>query len=322
MLSERKSDIIQTLRGAAIIAVVFIHNTPSRLPQVFIRPFLNFAVGLFLFISGMLSSSDRWKPWKRIKKVAVPYLIWTMIYVLLKNFETPSLIPKSFVVNLLTGKSAAMMYYVFVYIELTLLIPLIDKLARSRFKLIGFIISPLEIIIMRLIPLIAGYEMNKYVAAVMSLSCLGWFSYFYLGYLLGNGLLKINVSKPKLYVMLAIAFLLQIAEGYWYYSMGSQNCGTQLKLSSVLTGCVLMILIFDFIGSERHGGNRPLHLLGDCSFGIYFSHMAFMLILSMIPWYSEYVFYPLNAIIILLISCCFVLIGKRLLGKFGRYLAF
>jgi len=56
-LTSEQSKKIQYLRGLAIIAVVFIHNTPTGLAQVFCRPFLNFSVGLFLFLSGMLSNS-------------------------------------------------------------------------------------------------------------------------------------------------------------------------------------------------------------------------------------------------------------------------
>ena len=86
-VSPKKSYMIQMLRGLAIIAVVFIHNTPGGLPQVFCRPFLNFSVGLFLFLSGMLSCADKWKPRKRIMKIVIPYVIWTLLYVILHNYK-------------------------------------------------------------------------------------------------------------------------------------------------------------------------------------------------------------------------------------------
>ena len=53
-MSKEKSYKIQMLRGLAIIAVVVIHNIPSELAQVWCRPLVNFAVGLFLFLSGFL----------------------------------------------------------------------------------------------------------------------------------------------------------------------------------------------------------------------------------------------------------------------------
>ena len=59
-LTKEESYKIQILRGLAIVAVVFIHNTPDGLPQVICRPFLNFSVGLFLFLSGYLSNVKKW----------------------------------------------------------------------------------------------------------------------------------------------------------------------------------------------------------------------------------------------------------------------
>ena len=84
-ITEQKSYNIQVLRGVAIIAVVFIHNIPSVYVQIWCRPFLNFCVGLFLFLSGMLSYADEKIPWDRIIKVVVPYTIWTFIYVIISN---------------------------------------------------------------------------------------------------------------------------------------------------------------------------------------------------------------------------------------------
>lgn len=101
--------------------------------QVFFRPFLIFSVGLFLFLSGMLSNSSNWNPKKRIIKVLIPYVLWTLIYSTMYNISNPENVPIVFFKNIITGKSAAVMYYIFVYCEFTLLIPLIDRLAKSKF---------------------------------------------------------------------------------------------------------------------------------------------------------------------------------------------
>ena len=320
-VSPKKSYMIQMLRGFAIIAVVFIHNTPEGLPQVLCRPFLNFSVGLFLFLSGMLSSADKWKPRKRIMKILIPYIIWTLLYVILHTYKEPTQIPLVYIKQLITGKAASVMYYVFIYCELTLLIPMIDKLARSRYKLFGFLISPVEIILMRMIPMATCMDMNKYVSTVMRISCVGWFLYFYLGYLLGNNLLQIKVTTPKLVIALIVSVLLQIAEGYWYYSLGNPNCGTQLKLSSVLTGSIFVILAYQYLESEKGPEMKVIYVLGEYSFGIFFSHLAIMSVLNKIPYYTQVTCYPFTAIIALLLSLCFVMLGRKLLGKHSKYLA-
>lgn len=320
-LTDSKSYNIQILRGLSIIAVVFIHNTPVGLAQIWCRPFLNFSVGLFLFLSGMLSNVYRWNPQKRILKVAIPYIIWTLIYVVIGNIKTLSSIPVSYLNDLLTGRSAAIMYYIFVYCEFTLLTPLIDKLARSKYKYFGFAIAPIEIICMRLIPLIVGYEINKYVSIVMGISCLGWFAYYYLGYLLGNNMIELNLSIFKISFLFVSAIVLQILEGYWYLLMGETNCGTQLKLTSILAGVLFAILSFRFVNSGKNPNIKILYLLGNNSFGIYFSHLAVMSILIHIPYYTKFVIYPFNAIIAIIVSLACVFIGKKLLGKYSKYLA-
>jgi len=320
-VNKTKQTHIQLLRGLAIIAVVLIHNTPTGLLQVFVRPFLNFSVGLFLFLSGLLSNAYNWKPLKRIKKVVIPYVIWTFIYSLLNAYNNLPIMPISFLKNLITGTSAAMMYYIFVYCQFTLLIPLIDKLAKSKFKYLGFIIAPFEIIFMRTIPLMTNwYEINSYIEFIKSVSCLGWFTYFYLGYLLGNNYISIKTPAKIWGSSLAVSVLLQIAEGYWQYSKGIANCGTQLKISAIFTGACFMILAYQFINGKKEYNNKILKLLGDNSFGIYFSHIAVMAVLSILPFYNN-VLYPLNVVIVLVVNMFFIYIGKKILGKYDKYLA-
>lgn len=320
-MDDTKRNNIQILRGIAIIAVVFIHNTPNGLPQILCRPFLNFSVGLFIFLSGMLSNVEKWNPRKRITKVVIPYIIWTLVYVVMYHYKNLSAIPVAYIKALLTGNAAAIMYYIFVYCEFTLLIPLIDRLARSKYRYLGFLISPVEIIFMRLIPLITGYEMNSYIRVLMGISCLGWFTYYYLGYMLGNGLIRLKSSTPILIGYWVTAIILQIAEGFWYFSMGESNCGTQVKLTSILAGSVFMMLTYRFLESSKKYDIKFLKLLGDCSFGVYFSHLAVMTVLGHIPYYADFVIYPLNAVLAIILSLICVLLGRKILGKYAKYLA-
>lgn len=117
--------------------------------------------------------------------------------------------------------------------------------------------------------------------------------------------------------------VLQILEGFWYYSMGEQNCGTQGKLSAILSGALFVLLAYKYIESDKEMSckYKTLHLLGDCSFGIYFSHIAVMAVLNKIPHYTTVIIFPFNAIIAVAISCVCVLLGKKILGKYGKYVA-
>lgn len=320
-LNGEQSKRIQVLRGVAIIAVVFIHNTPDGIMQVFCRPFLNFAVGLFLFLSGLLSSASNWNPRKRIIKVLIPYLVWTLIYSIINRISQPTEIPIAFIKGVLSGNAAAIMYYIFVYCEFTLLVPLIDKLAKSQFKYIGFLITPFEILLIRVLPIVLGIELNKYVNMMVTISCLGWFTYFYLGYLLGNRIIVVKTDSKFIYLFWFISLMIQFVEGYIYYSIGNEDCGTQLKLSAIITGVLVAILSYNYIIDGKKRDLSVLHFLGNESFGIYFSHLAVMEILNSIPMYANYIGYPLTAIFALIFTVVFVLLCKRILGRFSKYLA-
>lgn len=269
----------------------------------------------------MLSNAEKWNPKKRISKVIIPYVIWTLIYVIISSYGTPLQIPLIFIKKLVFGNAAATMYYIFVYCEFTLLIPLIDKFAKSKYRYLGFAIAPIEIVVMRLIPMLMGIELSDYIVIFRNLSCLGWFTYFYLGYMLGNKIIKINCSEKKLMLIWTITILLQIGEGYLYFSLGEMNCGTQLKISSVISGTLFVIMAYKFIYSNRECNNVVLKKLGDISFGIYFSHLAVMSILGIIPFYNKIIPYPINAVVVIAVTSFCVFLGRKILGKYAGYLA-
>lgn len=54
-----KDRYLQALRGLAISAVVLIHCLPQCAASIAVRPFLNFSVALFLFLSGVLTNERK-----------------------------------------------------------------------------------------------------------------------------------------------------------------------------------------------------------------------------------------------------------------------
>ncbi|MBE6769019.1 MAG: acyltransferase [Ruminococcaceae bacterium] len=321
-LTKPQSDAVRLLRGLAILSVVCIHNTPATVVQVYVRPFLNFSVGLFLFLSGMLSSAERWQPQKRLRKVLIPYVLWTALYVIFQNLTAMRAIPFAFVKALLTGSGSLAMYYIFVYCEFTLLIPWIERLAGSRYKYWGFLITPLEILFARLLPLLLGIEVTGIFWILRRLSCVGWFTFFYLGYLLGNEKITLQCKPRALWGLWALSLIPQLLESYahWLF-LDSTNCGAQLKLTSVFSDVLLVLLAYRFICTKTTPSPRLLTSLGDCSFGIYFSHLLVMQALSAIPYYDTVLPFPLKAFIALAVSFGCGLLGKKLLRKHSGYLA-
>lgn len=99
------------------------------------------------------------------------------------------------------------------------------------------------------------------------------------------------------------------------------NCGTQVKLSCIISGGLFVIMAYRFIYSNRECHNIVLKKLGDISFGIYFSHIAVMSALGFLPYYKRLTPYPINAIMVIIVTSLCVYLGKRILGKYAKYLA-
>lgn len=321
-LDSVKSDRIQILRGLSIIAVVLGHCAPSGLPQVVIRPFLNFSVGLFLFLSGMLSSAERWNPAKRIKKVIIPYLFWTLVYILLNHKAGLRELPIAYLKSLLYADSSYHMYFILVYCELTLIIPLLDKLAKSKFKYIVLLISPIEIILFRTLPFILNYQFPISIQRIIDISFVAWFDFFYFGYLLGNEHIKITQKRNTLIAFWIVSVVLQMGEGYLQYSLGNMNCGTQMKLSALLTSIIACILAYLFINSKEHFRFPILAKIGEYSFGIYFAHIALLTEFNKVSIYKNACVFPMNALAIITANVLLIWLIRKLLGGKSRFIAF
>jgi surface polysaccharide O-acyltransferase-like enzyme len=317
--TPNQSRRIQVLRGLAIVAVVAIHCAKPPSCEIFLRPFLNFCVGLFLFLSGMLSDARTTNPWKRIRKIAIPYLLWTGIYSLYRDLPALDKWPGDFLSQAISGRANAAMYYIFVYCELTLLIPVWDKLAGSRYRYWGLALAPLSILLLSEIPLVCGFSWPGWFVCLRDISFFEWSSYYYLGYLMGN---RWSSLKPKIGicgVLWVCSIGLQMLEGYAFSRLGSDNPGTQMKLSALLSGTLFCLLAFRFAfsGNAVKSWMMPLKLLGDRSFGIYFCHILVMWVLARIPGNAGFAILAETVVA----SYLFVWSVARFVPKYGKYLA-
>ena len=314
---------IQMIRAIAIIAVVIIHTIPGG-REVIIRPFVNFAVALFIFLSGYLTRTKIdniiffYK--KRILRVLIPYIIWSLIHTIISSSYV------KFPLNLVTAQANSIYYYILVYIQLMMFTPIIGKWIESRFSIAGWFVTPISIMCLRYIPAILGYAV--YFPFNES-CCLLWFIYYYLGMALGNHIIEIDKKKYRVKGMLigcGVLLVISEIEGYIWYLNGNQDMAiTQIKFTSLLTSMTICILSYFFIEGKYQGAGKSiikttLIKIGDCSFGIYLSHVAVMMVLNKIPGYILLVF-PVNTIVVLTVSTLCVIWGNKILGeKMGRYL--
>ena len=311
-------------RAIAIIAVVLIHTTPDGQWQVFYKPFINFAVATFIFLSGYLTKADNenWLKFyiRRITRVLVPYIIWTVIYSI-PDIQSSG--PSAMVKNLLCANATTTLYYIFVYIQFVLLTPLLGKLAKSPYRQLGWLIAPLSVILFKYIPVFGNIQLGKHIELFWSDACLGWFTFYYLGLILGNRLTGRRFKLRNLVFLYCASLLLQTAEGYLWFTADPAGCGSQLKLSSILSSSIFMLIIHNVLENRTSRMRcRTLEIIGDYSFGIYLSHMMVLKGLEATSIYNVIPF-PITSLIVLLISFAFCYVSTLVIGKkAGRWIGF
>lgn len=298
-----------------------IHTTPAGEMQVICKPFINFAVATFIFLSGYLTKADNdnWLAFyrRRITRVLVPYFIWTVIYSI-QDIQSEGL--SVLVKNLLCANATTTLYYIFVYIQFVLLTPLLGKLAKSRFRHLGWIIAPLSVVLFKYIPAFGDIHLGKHVELLWSDACLGWFTFYYLGLVLGNKLLSPKFNLRNLVFLYCVSLLLQMGEGYLWFTVDPAGCGSQLKLTSILSSSIFMLIIYSVLSSNHGTKCSLLNTIGDYSFGIYLVHMMILKALEPMTLYSA-IPYPETSLIILIISSIFCYVCTAVTGKrVGRWL--
>ena len=316
-----RNDVIQWFRAIAIIAVIIAHTCPAGMWTVVVRPVVNICVPVFLFLSGYLTKVDG-RDWgafykKRIVRVIIPYLIWTVIYTI--DQGNLAKLPN----NILMASSASHMYYILVYIQFVLLTPALAALAKSRYHYLGWFVAPVFLIFYKYVPLMGGYQLTAYAGIACWNACLGWFTFYYLGIMLGNRIIEKRYSLRVLVVLYIASVLLQMGETYAWLQVGASNPGGVLKISGLLTGALFSLIVYTVLQQGRFEvKSRFMLLVGEYSFGIYLCHVLFIRLLKLTPFYESTPFLVI-AVLVLALSLGLCYLGNKLLGeRISRWLGF
>lgn len=300
---------IQICRAIAILAVVGIHTCGYGITSLLVRPFLNFSVATFLFISGLLTKEEigdlRSFYNKRLMRVIVPYLIWSIIYTITyQSYE-------SFIYKLLTGQCCSIYYYILVYVQLTLLAPLLNRLIQSKFWKLGFVVSPIAIIIQSILVL-GGYALAFPWNANLFFV---WIIYFYFGMCIRSNRIEIKAVKTKSVI---IVFMIQYIEvAFWAFIMNNGSMATtQIKISAMLTSLAVICVFYNWITDDKKINDDFLTKMfiniGDISFGIYLTHV--LLIRYIEPLVSKMIF-PINTLTIVVLEVIIINLTRKIVGK-------
>ena len=289
--TNSKNQKIQILRAIAICAVVAIHTEPPYLFGILARSFVNFAVSMFFFLSGYLTKLeyDDWFSFfkKRISRVVVPYIFWSLSWVLYGFIVSRHYDHLLF--QLLTGQCVYPYYFVFVYVQFVLFTPWISRLIKSHYRWVGWLIQPAAIVLLRY------YGLEKHLGFSVLFS---WFTPYYLGMILGNHILDYSLSRKKTIFLWFVSLVLSIGEGLIWNHLGNYDLATtQESISNCLYSIACMLLAYHYINDDNltiqnNFVNNLLILLGDCSFGIFLIHAFIILIVARSPLY-QHLFFPL-----------------------------
>ena len=281
---------------AIVVVTIHVFAKYNYMTLAICRPFMNVAVAGFVFLSGYLTNTsvkakELYK--RRICIVLLPYIIFTFFYTIISSYKLGlETIPTRLMKNILTTQGNGILYYLIVYIQLVLLTPLLVRIAKQKKWLLNLpilLLQPLFLVCFYL-GVVNGDIIKEAPWYTMFFPV--WLSYYYLGILIGNNILKTRINNSILIILAASGVLLQIAEGiFWINNTTVKDMYfSQIRITAFLENIPLLLLITKYIRSEHNKNNKLLCKIGDASFGIYLLHPAFIMVCDMIIPRSEITF--------------------------------
>lgn len=313
-------DLIRAL-GAFLVVVAHIsfHGSGSPLVATYYFVLSRIAVPLFFMVSGYLllgkeeSYSDFFR--KRALKVFVPFLVWSVIYLLWKRegFDVPFSLKlvASYLIKIVRGPRENHLWFFYALIGLYLFTPILRVFVskatlRDLFYFCGlwFLVVPVFSFLQEFTPIKIGFEL--YFVA-------GYSGYFLLGYLLG----KFEFTRPQLYGLGFLFLLLSIGATLLESRLESDYFSSYLSMNIVLMTCFAFILLRKVQIGDRL--NRFLVPLSRASFGIYLAHVIVLAELEKLPvvssWFStgsSIYMIPLLGLLVFLVSFVLVAVIQRI----------
>ncbi|WP_341529775.1 acyltransferase [Nostoc sp. UHCC 0302] len=330
---KNKDESFQALRGLAIAAVVTIHacGINNKIAwnyelSLIIRQLINFAVPIFIFISGYFAYKGELKKRsdyldfykKRLSRILLPYIAWCVLIILFYKPNYQWHWSKIFY-HVITGQIVTPYYFVIVLIQLIVLTPFMVMSTKSTVKnFLWLSLSPLSLVGLYFSHLYFHYEIKL---PWYALPFTVWVSFYYFGILASQGKLVVPNKNIKNITLLYIcSIFLAVAEGFYLCKAHNLHgfAGSQIKVSSFLSSFLLILL---FLGTRKKIGNWPkaLIILGEFSFGIYLFHVPVLDLFSRITskiglqnfWITQLL---INSWGVIALCCVVIIAARKVLG--------
>jgi surface polysaccharide O-acyltransferase-like enzyme len=290
-LTFRWVDLVRVVGAFLVVmAHVAFRGSGSELAESYYFIVSRVAVPLFFMVSGYLLLGKE-EPYgvffrKRALKVIVPFLAWSVIYMLWKKegFEAGFSfdLVLSYILKIIRGPRENHLWFFYALIGLYLFTPILRVfVARATmqdlwyFCGLWFLVTPVFSFLQEFTPLKIGFEL--YLVA-------GYTGYFVLGYLLG----KLQFTRWQLYLLIFLFFVFSIGSALLNALVKSDYFSGYLSMNIVLMTAFAFVLLREMpIGDRLNGVLAPL---SRASFGIYLVHVIVLALLEQWPvttgWFS------------------------------------
>lgn len=332
---ERKREYWQSIRGVCILAVVLIHSLGGfdysvsyNTEFIILRQIINFAVATFVLMSGYFVPVEKicnknfsYKEWilNRGGRLCVPFVIWSLLYSgvsLAKDMNHGlSVNWLGYIYRFVVGKSATPFYYIVVMIQLTIITPwLVHVVKESKtIKNLLWLITPCYLLYVYAWNFTTGSSPRLYETLFPA-----WFGFYYLGINVRCGL-RLKCSRWKVLIAWAISCIEALALRKPGMSMGFYT--SQITFGSFLYSVAVIGWILK--QSDTQHGSAKLGEIGDCSYGIFYVHMAVLtLVGKFIQSGNWYLYWSLRFAMTSIISFAIVLAGQKILKSQKTLLRF
>lgn len=325
-----KNNYFQMIRGICIFLVIVIHVLPGNTNlNIIIRSFVNFAVGVFIFLSGYFVNTEKVieepKKWMiiRLKRIGIPFILFSTLAAIRHLILYEDSLGK-FLINIILGKGSPELYYLIALMQYIVMTPILIKILKSNKKFLNncvILITPIYLIIIDILQIKFDYTLPMRGTIFPA-----WIIFYYLGLYYKMYKEKLNMkfnSKLVIILPICIAILNSIINVFMHSKGISYTYLTsQIKLTNMIYTIFIIFAICKLENKVKE--NEKIVKLGDLSFGIYLVHYYFTLIYKYLNIFENNILNTLfGTIIITIISYYSVYIIKKITkDKFIKILGF
>lgn len=331
---ERKREYWQSIRGVCILAVVLIHSLGGfdysvvyDTEFIVLRQVINFAVATFVFMSGYFVPVEKicnkdfcYKEWilNRGGRLCVPFVIWSLLYsgisLVKDSHHGVSVNWLGYLYRFIVGKSTTPFYYIVVLIQLTVITPrLVNVVKESKIiKNLLWLITPCYLLYIYVWNLTTGFSPRLYETLLPA-----WFGFYYLGINVRCGL---KCSRWKVLIAWAVSCVEALALRKLGMNVGFYT--SQITFGSFLYSVAVIGWILKQ-SDTQHGSAKLLGEIGDCSYGIFYVHMAVLMVVGKFIQSSYwYLYWSLRFTLTSIISFAIIFAGQKILKNQMKLLRF